>query len=81
MPKMWERIDARRGWVWKVQRYARGLVTVAATICMALAAFEFSSLGDVNPLYTMTYLDALDDDDAPERLTYADVVHHDGDLQ
>lgn len=76
MPRMWERIDARRGWMWKLGGYARGLVTVAATVCMVLAAFAFSPAGDVNPLYTRTYLEALVDDNAPETLSYSDVVYH-----
>ena len=76
IPRMWERIEAQRGWMWKLRGYSRGLVTVAATVCMMLAAFEFSSLGDVNPLYTKTYLEALDDDNPPETLTYVDVIHH-----
>ncbi|MBM3740297.1 MAG: hypothetical protein FJW39_31470 [Acidobacteria bacterium] len=75
-PGVWARIEARRNWIWKLQVYARGLVGAAAAACMMLAAIELSPWTEVNPLYTKSYLEALDDDDAPETLTYVDVIHH-----
>lgn len=84
LPRIWERIEARRNWIWKLRGYTRGLVTVAATLCLALLAFEMSPLANTNPLYMKSYLEALDDDAAPETLTYLDIVTHvdfDGNLQ
>ncbi len=84
MPRLWEKIEARRNWVWKLRGYTRGLITVAATLCLALLALELSPLGSTNPMYLMSYTDALDNDAAPETLTYLDIVTHvdfDGNLQ
>ncbi len=81
MPGLWERIEARRNWMWKLGRYARGLVTVAATLSLGILAFEFSPFSGSPSFYSGTYLEALDDEQAPETLTYIDVVNHiDNDL-
>jgi hypothetical protein len=84
MPRLWEKIEARRTWVWQLRSYSRGLVTVVATVCLALLAFELSPLSSTHPIYVKSYLEALDEDSSPETLTYLDVVasvDFDGHLQ
>jgi len=61
MPKLWERIESRRPvartWRW----FAGGFVTASAAICLLLAAFV--SMPSANhPVYTSTYVDALEND-------------------
>ncbi|MBK5291826.1 MAG: hypothetical protein JJE04_09150 [Acidobacteriia bacterium] len=75
MPMLWERIEARRSFAWKLRLYARSLVSVVAAVCLAVTVFQFSPLGAVsNPIYQQTYLETLTNDNAPETLAYAGVV-------
>ena len=74
MPGLWRKIDARRSFAWKLRRYARGVVTVAVAVCLAVGVFGLSSGTGVNPVYTQTYVEALDAADTVETLAYADVV-------
>jgi hypothetical protein len=74
MPRLWRRIDARRGFAQKLRAYAHRLVTVAATLCLAAFVFELSPLSGVNNFYTHTYVDILDEEDAPEQLAFSDIV-------
>ena len=76
MPGLWRKIDARRTFAWKLRHYARGLVTVAVAVCLAVGIFGLTSStnGGPNPVYTQTYVEALDAADSVETLAYADVV-------
>ena len=75
MPALWERIEARRSFAWKLRIYARGLVSVAAAVCLAVTLFQFSPLGAAaDPFYNQTYLETLRNDSSPETLAYAAVV-------
>ena len=74
MPGLWRRIDARRSFAWKLRHYARGVVTVAAAACLAVGIFGLTSGSGPNPVYTQTYVEALDAADTVETLAYADVV-------
>ncbi len=74
MPRLWQRIDARRGFAVKLRAYSHRLVTIAATLCLAAFVFELSPLAGVNNFYTHTYVDILDEEEAPEQLTFADIV-------
>lgn len=78
LPRLWEKIETRRTWVWQLRIYTRSLVTVAATLCLALLLFEMSPLANTNPLYLKSYTEALDEESAPETLTYLDIVAHAG---
>ena len=75
MPGLWQRIETRRSFAWRVRLYARGLVAVAAAVCLAIGIFGFSDgSAAVNPVYTETYVEALDHAEAPETLAYSDVM-------
>jgi hypothetical protein len=74
MPGLWQRIDARRSFAFRLRMYARGLATVAAAICLAVGIFGTAFNTAVNPFYTQTYIDALDAENSPETLAFADVI-------
>jgi len=73
MPRLWERIDARRSLSWRLRGYARVIATAAATVCFAIAVFQLSPF-TVNPMYERTYLEALEADHTPEAMAFADLV-------
>jgi hypothetical protein len=74
MPGLWQRIEARRSFAWRIRVYARGLVTVAAAICLAIGILGSALNTSVNPVYTETYVEALDNAESPESLAYVDVM-------
>jgi hypothetical protein len=74
MPELWQRIDARRSFAWRLRLYARGLVTVAAAICLAIGIFASTFTTPANPVYAETYIESLDRAESPESFAYADVI-------
>ena len=78
MPRLWQRIDARRSFARRLGVWSRGLATVAATLCLLIGAFILSPLSSINPVYLQTYVEALNHDNAPETLAYADIGDHMG---
>jgi hypothetical protein len=75
MPRLWEKIDARRSFAFKLSLYARGLASIAAAVCLAVAVFQFTSIANgIDAVYTQTYVDALRNDNSPETLAYAGVI-------
>ena len=74
MPGLWKKIDGRRSFTWKLRIYSRSLATAAAALCMVMAVYQMSPVTpQVNPAYTQTYLEALQDDNPVETLAFADV--------
>ena len=74
MPRLWQKIEARRGFAVKLRAYAHRLVSVAAAVCLAAFVFELSPLAGVNNVYTHTYVDILEEENAPEQLAFSDIV-------
>jgi len=75
MPKLWERIEARRNFTWRLKLYARGLVSVAAAVCLAVMVFQFTMPGNgSDAVYSQTYLDALRSANSPEAIAFSDLV-------
>lgn len=70
MPALWQRIDARRGFSFKLATYARILAMSAASLCLAAGLFEISSYGPTHQLASKHFVDVLDDDDDSEALIY-----------
>lgn len=70
MPAIWQRIDAKRGFSFKLASYARILAMGAASLCLAAGLFEISSYGPAQQLSSRTFVDVLDDDDDAEALIY-----------
>jgi hypothetical protein len=77
MPGLWQKIEDRRSFAWKLRHYARGLVTVAAAICLTVGVFGSAFNTGVDPVYTHSYVEALEADASPENLAYADVIRTD----
>lgn len=73
MPQLWQRIDARRALSWKLRAWGRVIVTAAATLCFAIAMLQLAPIG-VNPTYERTYVEALEADQTPETMAFADMV-------
>lgn len=74
MPRLWQRIDSRRGVTGRLRSYSRLIAAAAATLCLSLVLFDMSPLAQHPSLFNETYVDALDDDNAPEAFAFADVV-------
>jgi hypothetical protein len=70
MPAVWQRIDARRGFSFKLASYARILAMTAASLCLAAGWFEISSYGPEKQLSSRNFVEILDDDDDSEALIY-----------
>ncbi len=70
MPGLWQRIDAKRGFSFKLAAYARVLAMTAASMCLAAGLFEISAYGPEKQLAAKNFVDILDDDDDSEALIY-----------
>jgi hypothetical protein len=70
MPGLWQRIDARKGFSFKLASYARILAMSAASLCLAAGLFEISAYGPAKQLAANHFVDILDDDDDSEALIY-----------
>jgi len=70
MPAIWQRIDAKRGFSFKLASYSRILAMTAASLCLAAGVFEISSYGPAQQLASRSFIDILDDDDDSEALIY-----------
>ena len=83
MPGIWQRIDARRGFSFKLATYARILAMTAASLCLAAGLFEVSSYGPAQQLASKRFVEVLDDDDDSEALIYGviNMLERPGDLR
>ncbi len=70
MPGLWQRIDAKRGFSFKLASYARILALTAASLCLAAGLFELSSYGPARQLASNRFVEILDDDNDSEALIY-----------
>jgi hypothetical protein len=59
MPELWRRIEQRRKPSLSFGRFAKGFVTAALALCIAMTAVTWSP--SKNAVYTSTYVDVLDD--------------------
>lgn len=73
MPRLWERIEARRSFTLTFRRLTQVFVTGAAAICILLALLLTAPTRHTSPLYSATYLEVLADNNPPENLAYVDV--------
>lgn len=71
MPRLWERIEARRAFTWKVVRLSKGLATIAAVICLMITVVSLRSTSGPSPVVTTTYLETLEEAGSLENLAYA----------
>lgn len=73
MPGLWDRIEARRSFSFRLRGYARVIAAAATTVCFAIAILQLAPLGR-NPMYERTYVEALEADHAPETMALADIM-------
>jgi hypothetical protein len=74
-PGIWRKIEARRGFSSTLRTYARVLISAAATACLVTVFLDVNPLSGEPSTVTRTYVEALNEDDGPEQLAYADVEH------
>lgn len=74
MPGVWQRIDARRGFVAKLGAYARVLAMAAASLCLAVGLFEISPYGPDKQLTANNYVEVLDEDHDADSLAVIDTI-------
>lgn len=77
MPGLWDRIESRRGFSWKLKIYSRAIASAAAALCFAVMLMQFGPFKGANSIYESTYLEALEADHAPEQMAYAAVLNSD----
>ena len=71
MPGLWRKIDRRRSLAWKLKVYTRGLMTATLALCTIMVAVQWlPTAGGSNPVYSETYLDALQHDNPVELLAF-----------
>lgn len=75
MPSLWSRIEARRRFQLDLGRWARGLATLAAAASLGIAILLV--LPNTRSELSMTYIEALAEEHAPERLVVQDVAFFD----
>ncbi|MEP7365484.1 MAG: hypothetical protein ABI972_19700 [Acidobacteriota bacterium] len=71
MPGVWRKIEARRGFLFQLQSYSRRLAATAAAFSALLIVLHFAPTTPSKDVYTMTYMDTLEADSAPEVMAYA----------
>jgi hypothetical protein len=69
VPGLWERIDARRTYAYSLKRFAQGLITAAAAVCLLMGFY----LSRPEPSY-YTYLEVLAADQTHEDLADVEIV-------
>jgi hypothetical protein len=67
MPTLWKRIEARRNPVLQWVTLSRMALVGALAVCLVLGFVMGTALSS-SPFYQLTYIEALDDDEAPEEL-------------
>ena len=77
MPGLWDRIESRRGFSWKLKIYSRAIASAAAALCFAVMLLQFGPFKGSTSIYDSTYLEALEADHAPEQMAYAAVLNAD----
>lgn len=72
MPKLWERIEARRRYSVALWRWTRGFITAAAAASLALGMMQL--VPDRSTVYHTTYLETLAEDGTQEQTLIQDVA-------
>lgn len=68
MPRLWEKIEARRSVSYNFGRLTRAFLTAAAAICLLLVVLQTTSRTQP-AFYTQSYIEALAEASAAERET------------
>jgi hypothetical protein len=77
MPRLWERIEARRSVTYSLRRWAQAFVTAAAVICLLLGFLLTTASRQPSPVDRSTYVEALAADVPSENYGYLELVSSD----
>ncbi len=77
MPGVWRRIESRRRFVITLRRWTAGIVTAAAAVSVGMAIYMSAPEDRNAPIYSTTYVDALEEDATFEAVVYAEVAQND----
>lgn len=81
MPRLWQRIEARRSVTFRFRRVSRVFVGAAAVLCLFLAGVGAVLPSHEEPAVRGTYLDALADATPPLSLAPQGIVREPSDTQ
>ncbi|MCE5309945.1 MAG: hypothetical protein LLG20_20115 [Acidobacteriales bacterium] len=77
MPRVWQRIEARRSVGMSLRHLAQSFITAAAAICLLLSTLLLRPAAPPSVFTTASYVEVLAGDPEPERMAYADISHED----
>ena len=75
MPKLWQRIEARRSFWYVFQHFARRAMTACAALCLLLVALNIYSASQALML-PPNYADALMADHSAEQTDYTEAIRN-----
>ena len=73
MPRLWQKIDARRSATYTFGRWTKAFVTASAALCILLGLLQ-TYLQSQPTFYTQTYIEALQQETAAEGSTYFELL-------
>jgi hypothetical protein len=76
MPRLWERIEARRSVSYSFARLSRALITAAAAICLLLVVLQTATRPQPI-IYTQSYVEALAEASASDAASSFEVSLYD----
>jgi hypothetical protein len=84
MPELWQKIERTQSATFSFQKIAKGFVTAAAALSLALAVVCFLPARVSSPVYNATYVDALAAHTdtlihTSDAFDYVDLTHFDAD--
>ena len=80
MPQLWQRIEARQRYSFFFGRIARGFVTAAVAVTLAMAVYLSMPRTRTSAFYSGTYIDALAASHPADASDLYDSVHDTGEL-
>lgn len=74
MPRVWQKVEARRSYNQFLRRWAQGFVTAAAALSLLMVAFLAIPRSQTSFVPNSTYVEVLASNLAPESLEAAELV-------
>ena len=75
MPRLWQRIEARRRTSLFMGRLTGGFVTAAAALSLAMAVYLYTPSNNV-AFFSQSYVEALEEQHAAENADFFEPVHY-----
>lgn len=76
MPRLWQKIEARQRFTVQLRHWAQGFLTAAVAASLVIALLQVTPPVE-SPVYSATYVEALADEQASDRLVFQDVAFAD----